>query len=317
MIILPINAILQGQSYTRPQVDAALALKQNVLTFDDAPTANSNNPVKSSGIKTELDGKLPIAENQEQAPVGYVLTKTSTGSQWQRVSSEGGTIAAAANSYPVTLLASDWEDHTYAIPKPQNATITADCDGILGLAPNASAAQVEAFQLAKIVVTSQSTAGVTVVARGQVPTINLSLELTLFMKADYYTKTEEDALLAVKAPLGSPALTGTPTAPTAASGTSTTQIATTAFVQGELSAREIILVNLGSQTGTGSSVTWSKSNAAITADHVVLAYELGTPAAQVSNLTWTTSTGAISVSGNINGTTTLTVILGIVGTSVT
>ena len=51
------------------------------------------------------------------------------------------------------------------------------------------------------------------------------------MKADYYTKTEEDALLATKAPLGSPALTGTPTAPTAASGTSTTQLATTAFVQ--------------------------------------------------------------------------------------
>tara|TARA_R100000951_G_scaffold72997_1_gene61433 strand:- start:667 stop:1245 length:579 start_codon:yes stop_codon:yes gene_type:complete len=34
-----------------------------------------------------------------------------------------------------------------------------------------------------------------------------------------------------KAPLASPALTGTPTAPTAASGTNTTQIATTAFVE--------------------------------------------------------------------------------------
>ena len=83
-------------------------------------------------------------------------------------------------------------------------------------------------------------------------------------------------------------------------------------------AKEIISVALGSKTGTGSSVTWSKSNiAAITENHVVLAYELGTPAAQVGNLTWTTSAGAISVSGNINGTTTLTVILGIVGTSVT
>jgi hypothetical protein len=36
--------------------------------------------------------------------------------------------------------------------------------------------------------------------------------------------------LALKAPLASPALTGTPTAPTAAPGTNTTQIATTAFV---------------------------------------------------------------------------------------
>lgn len=39
------------------------------------------------------------------------------------------------------------------------------------------------------------------------------------------------ASVALKAPLASPALTGTPTAPTAASGTNTTQIATTAFVK--------------------------------------------------------------------------------------
>src|SRR5574343_492220 len=39
--------------------------------------------------------------------------------------------------------------------------------------------------------------------------------------------------LAAKAPLASPALTGTPTAPTAAAATSTTQIATTAFVQAQ------------------------------------------------------------------------------------
>ena len=45
----------------------------------------------------------------------------------------------------------------------------------------------------------------------------------------YYTETEMDTTLALKAPLASPALTGTPTAPTAAAETSTTQIATTAF----------------------------------------------------------------------------------------
>ena len=40
-----------------------------------------------------------------------------------------------------------------------------------------------------------------------------------------------DAALALKAPLASPALTGTPTAPTAVSSTNTTQIASTAFVK--------------------------------------------------------------------------------------
>jgi hypothetical protein len=40
--------------------------------------------------------------------------------------------------------------------------------------------------------------------------------------------------LGLKAPLASPALTGVPTAPTAAAGTNTTQIATTAYVQDSL-----------------------------------------------------------------------------------
>lgn len=42
--------------------------------------------------------------------------------------------------------------------------------------------------------------------------------------------------LAAKAPLASPALTGAPTAPTAAPGTNTTQISTTAFVQAAIAA---------------------------------------------------------------------------------
>jgi hypothetical protein len=38
----------------------ALLLKQNVLTFDDAPTADSANPVKSGGVKVALDLKAPL-----------------------------------------------------------------------------------------------------------------------------------------------------------------------------------------------------------------------------------------------------------------
>jgi len=41
------------------------------------------------------------------------------------------------------------------------------------------------------------------------------------------------------APLNSPAITGTPTAPTAASGTNTTQLATTAFVQNAVSSVDV------------------------------------------------------------------------------
>lgn len=50
--------------------------------------------------------------------------------------------------------------------------------------------------------------------------------------------------LALKAPLDSPALTGTPTAPTASGGTNTTQIATTAFVQALVSSSVTGLLGL-------------------------------------------------------------------------
>ena len=48
-----------------------------------------------------------------------------------------------------------------------------------------------------------------------------------------------EILSASKAPLASPALTGTPTAPTAAAGTSSTQIATTAFVSNAIASEAV------------------------------------------------------------------------------
>lgn len=54
------------------------------------------------------------------------------------------------------------------------------------------------------------------------------------------------------APLNSPAITGVPTAPTAASGTNTTQLATTAFVQSALS--NIVPIIISNDTTMPSSV---------------------------------------------------------------
>lgn len=50
--------------------------------------------------------------------------------------------------------------------------------------------------------------------------------------------------LAAKAPLASPTLTGTPTAPTAAAGTNTTQIATTAFVAAAIASSSSTINNI-------------------------------------------------------------------------
>jgi len=66
---------------------------------------------------------------------------------------------------------------------------------------------------------------------------------------------ELETTIATKADKASPTFTGVPLAPTASSGTNTTQIATTAFVQGELDTLlpvgALILMAFGSPTPAG------------------------------------------------------------------
>lgn len=66
--------------------------------------------------------------------------------------------------------------------------------------------------------------------------------------------TAQQTALNLKANLASPALTGTPTAPTAADGTSSTQLATTAFVQGAVGGYL-------SKSTTGGTITLTTAEA--------------------------------------------------------
>lgn len=80
-----------------------------------------------------------------------------------------------------------------------------------------------------------------------------------------YLKAQTDDLTANKAPLASPALTGTPTAPTAAPGTNTAQLATTAFVAAGIAAAASPLSNdapaaLADAANAGAAATASRSD---------------------------------------------------------
>jgi hypothetical protein len=68
--------------------------------------------------------------------------------------------------------------------------------------------------------------------------LNTLNELAAAINDDANYTTTITTALGTKAPLASPALTGTPTAPTAAANTDTTQIATTAFAKAEADAAE-------------------------------------------------------------------------------
>jgi hypothetical protein len=71
------------------------------------------------------------------------------------------------------------------------------------------------------------------------------------------------------AAINSPALTGVPTAPTAAGGTNTTQLATTAFVQGVLASPAFTGVPTAPTAAAGTSTTQLATTAFVTANYVL------------------------------------------------
>ena len=86
--------------------------------------------------------------------------------------------------------------------------------------------------------------------------LNTLNELAAAINDDANYTTTITTALGTKAPLASPDLTGTPTAPTAAANTNTTQIATTAFAKAEADAAEAAAISAAATDAT------SKANAA-------------------------------------------------------
>ncbi|HBP8034684.1 TPA: tail fiber protein, partial [Salmonella enterica subsp. enterica serovar Infantis] len=79
-------------------------------------------------------------------------------------------------------------------------------------------------------------AAITALINGAPGTLDTLKEIAAAINNDPNFSTTINNALALKAPLASPALTGIPTAPTAAQGTNNTQIANTAFVKAAITA---------------------------------------------------------------------------------
>lgn len=91
-------------------LSAALAAKQDVLTFDDVPTANSDNPVKSKGIQAPLaaligNGSKNLFNIDESNVDTYNATYTVSGSSMTIT----GTAAYARACFPITLKAGKYK----------------------------------------------------------------------------------------------------------------------------------------------------------------------------------------------------------------
>lgn len=123
------------------------------------------------------------------------------------------------------------------------------------------------------------------------------------------------------APIASPGLTGIPTAPTAAAGTNTTQIATTAFVSTAISGVSGAMHFKGT-VGTGGTVTDLPTTGVKIGDtyKVCSAGTYASQAAKVGDLfiaTATTPTWAYVPSGDETGVTSITAGTGLTGGTIT
>lgn len=107
--------------------------------------------------------------------------------------------------------------------------------------------------------------------------------------------------LDLKANLASPALTGTPTAPTASVGTNTTQIATTAFVQAAISSASLTLAeNNSALIASGGVCTWEITNTLNNADVICSVREVSSGEEVGVNITYTTSKITIKINSTTN-----------------
>ena len=135
----------------------------------------------------------------------------------------------------------------------------------------------------------------------------------------YLLKTEAASTYATitnlnkKAPLASPSLTGTPKAPTAAAGTNTTQIATTAFVQNAIAAYSITLTATNPALTPSSGIcTWTISNTLNNADVLCSVREVTSGEEVFASITYSAASIVIKInsSANIAADTYKAVIIG-------
>ena len=174
----------------------------------------------------------------------------------------------------------------YGTVKVDQITTSTQTVSVDGLAPKASPALTgtpAAPTAAADTSTTQiaTTAFVTGQAASSAPVMNGSAVVgtsVKFARADHVHPSDT-----AKANLASPALTGVPTAPTAAADTDTTQIATTAYVVGQTYAK------IGSPSLTGTPTAPTAASDTNTTQIATTAYVVGQGYAKTSGPTFTAS----------------------------
>ena len=221
--------------------------------------------------------------------------------------------ATAAQSAAITAAATD---ATTKVAAEAALRVSGDAASVSTAAADATS-KANAAQAAAI--TAAATAAGTAIATavdglvdGAPALLNTLNELAAAINDDANYTTTITTALGTKAPLASPALTGVPTAPTAAANTDTTQIATTAFAKAEADAAQAAAeataasdattkANAAQSAATTAAATdaTTKANAAQAAAEATAASALSTHSADTTNIHGIADTSLLATTANV------------------
>ena len=228
-----------------------------------------------------------------------------------------GAISVTANTYDAYGAASAAQTAaaTDATTKANAAQAAAEATAAADATTKANAAQAAAISAAATAANSALTSAISTevsnrntaistavdnLVAGAPNLLNTLDELAAAIADDANYATTMTSALATKAPLASPALTGVPTAPTAAANTDTTQIATTAFAKAEADAAQ------AAAEATAAADATTKANAAQSAATTAAATDATTKANAAQAAAEATAASALTAVKN--GTTKFTAV---------
>ena len=194
----------------------------NITTLNNITTATNTSVGTLESRATALETAVDALET-EVGGVGVVTSRVDS------AESDISTLTASTNALDTRL-----DNHDTTITSLQTST------GTLETAMDAAEGRLNTAESNITTLQTKATTGETHIAA--TTSVHGIADTAALATKSYADNAKTDAIttsataIALKANIASPALTGTPTAPTAAAGTNTTQVATTAFVGTAVSA---------------------------------------------------------------------------------